>query len=85
MKVIFYLKGAARVDWVVPDANQFNFQIMVKMIRADGQFLAEGLYIQSSEIAAIFLDRDHKGDVDYVDPGPNVGIRHKGKVQKLTS
>ena len=84
MKVIFYLKGAVRIDWRVPDPASFNFQIMVKMIRADGQFLAEGLYIQSSEIAAVLLDRS-RPEEDYPDDEPNVGVHHKGKVERLMS
>ena len=83
MKVSFFLKGAARVDWRVTEPRQFNFQLMVKMIRADGQFLAEGLYIQSNEIAAIVLDKSDDDEAEMGDA--DVGIHHKGKVQKLTS
>ena len=82
MKVSFFLKGAVRIDWRVPDPSGFNFQLMVKMVRADGQFLAEGIYIQSSEIAAILLD--HTSDED-LDDLPNVGIHHKGKVDRILS
>ena len=85
MKVVFFLKGAVRIDWRVPDPKGFNFQIMVKMIRADGQFLAEGLYIQSSEIAAIMLDRGSPEDDYDEDKDPNVGVHHKGKVERLMS
>ena len=84
MKVIFYLKGATRIDWLVPDPSTFNFSLMVKMIRADGQFLAEGLYIQASEVAAILLDHSKPVAIrDVDDDGPNVRIRHKNKVEQL--
>ena len=82
MKVIFYLKGAVRVDWRVPMPENFNFQIMVKMIRADGQFLAEGVYIQASEIAAILLNLDDDEEGESVS---NVGVHHASKVKRLVS
>lgn len=83
MRVVFYLKGAVRVDWRVPQPENFSFQMMVKLIRADGQFLAEGIYVQASEIAAIILDLE---DVDEDSSRPNVGIHHpKGKVTRLVS
>lgn len=83
MRVVFYLKGAVRVDWRVPQPENFNFQIMVKMIRADGQFLAEGVYIQASEIAAILLNVDDEDEAD--ERVPNVGVHHSGKVRRLVS
>ena len=82
MRVIFYLKGSVRVDWRVPMPENFNFQIMVKMIRADGQFLAEGVYIQASEIAAILLNLDDDEEDERV---PNVGVHHANKVKRLVS
>ena len=84
MRVVFFLKGAVRVDWRVPQPDNFNFQIMVKMIRADGQFLAEGLYIQASEIAAIL--HNIEDDEDEMDGRlPNVGVHHASKVKRLVS
>ena len=53
------------------------------MVRADGQFLAEGVYIAASEIAAIMLDRDGEDELDT--KKPNVGIHHEKKVQRLVS
>lgn len=82
MRVVFFLKGAVRVDWRVPQPENFNFQIMVKMIRADGQFLAEGIYIQASEIAAILLNHE---DEDADDTLSNAGVQHQGKVRRLVS
>jgi hypothetical protein len=84
MTVVFYLKGSVRIDWRVPQPENFNFQIMVKMIRADGQFLAEGIYIQASEIAAILLSY---GDAEDADDLANVGVRHRGgkKIERLVS
>ena len=84
MKVIFFLKGATRLDWSVPDPSNFNFQLMVKMVRADGQFLAEGVYLQASEIAAILLDHTKPADED-IEDGPNVDISHQNKVRRLMS
>jgi hypothetical protein len=82
MNVIFFLKGAVRVDWRVPQPDNFNFQIMVKMIRADGQFLAEGIYIQANEIAAILLSHGEEDDEREHD----VGVHHRGrKVERLVS
>ena len=83
MKVVFFLKGATRIDWRVPEPQNFNFQILCKMVRADGQFLAEGVYIAASEIAAIMLDRDGEDELDT--KKPNVGIHHEKKVQRLVS
>ena len=56
MRVIFYLKGGLQVKWTPADAKLFNFFMLVKAVRADGHFLAEGVYIQASEIAAIRVD-----------------------------
>jgi hypothetical protein len=82
MQVTFFLKGAARVDWRIPDPKNFNFQLMVKMIRADGQFLAEGVYIQASEIAAIIVN--NKDEEDDEDMFAGAEIRHRGKLERLS-
>jgi hypothetical protein len=79
MIIIFYLKGAVRIEWRVPQPDIFNFQIMVKMIRADGQFLAEGVYIQANEIAAIMVRHDREDE----DALPLV--HRRGKVERLIS
>lgn len=79
MKVIFYLKGAVRIDWRVPQPEGFNFQILCKMIRADGQFLTEGVYVQATEIAAILLDREEAVE----DELP--AVKHPGRVNRLVS
>lgn len=79
MTVVFYLKGAVRIDWRVPDPSAFNFQGMVKLIRADGQFLADGLYVQASEIAAIvYMHDESERDED-------VAVHHRGRVERLAS
>ena len=82
MKVVFYLKGAARIDWPVLEPEKFNFQVMVKVIRADGQFLADGLYIQASEIAAIRFLEDDEHDEEEM---PKIAVHHPGKVRRLVS
>jgi hypothetical protein len=80
MRVIFYLKGSAHIEWRVPEpSDNFNFQYMVKVIRADGQFLTDGIYIHASEIAAIELDNEDGEDER------NVGVFFKGKTQRLIS
>jgi len=56
MKITFFLKGALQVTWEPVDPKLFNFFMMVKAIRSDGHFLADGVYVQASEIAAILLD-----------------------------
>ena len=56
MKVIFYLKGGLQLIWEPVDDKLFNFFMLVKAVRSDGHFLAERVYIQTSEIAAIRLD-----------------------------
>ena len=83
MKVVFYLKGSVQLTWRVPVPEQFNFQLMVKMVRADGQFLAEGVYVQASEIAAILLEHENEEMID--DDAPNVGVIHQNKVRRLVS
>ena len=81
MQVTFFLKGAARIDWQVPDPKTFNFQIMVKMIRADGQFLADGVYIQASEISAIFINnKEDEEDRDMF----AAAMRPRGKLERLS-
>jgi hypothetical protein len=77
MTIIFHLRGAVRIEWRVPHPEDFNFFGMVKMIRADGQFLAEGVYIQASEIAAIRIQ--HEGEDE------NAVVHHRGKVERLVS
>jgi hypothetical protein len=77
MIIIFYLKGAVRIEWRVPRLADFNFFGMVKMIRADGQFLAEGVYIQASEIAAIMVRHE--------DEDEQAVVHHRGKVERLVS
>lgn len=86
MKIHFYLKGGFQVEWVVPHPDQFNFQLLAKMIRADGCFLAEGVYINANEVAAIWVERrvpaelDDEGD----DPkAPNVQVNYpRGKPER---
>jgi hypothetical protein len=82
MQVTFFLKGAARIDWRIPDPKNFNFQLMVKMIRADGQFLADGVYIQAGEITAIVLNK--KDEEEDEDMFTGAEIRHRGKLERLS-
>ena len=77
MRIEFYLKGSIRLVWNVPHPDNFNFQIMVKMIRADGQFLVDSVYIQASEIAAIRAIED--------DESSEAVVHHSSKVSRLVS
>lgn len=75
MIVVFYLKGGVQIEWAVPDPTLFQFHAMVKLIRSDGQFLADSVYIQANEIAAIAVFADDKEEP--------ATIRHRGRVDRV--
>ena len=54
--MVFTLKGGAKLTWQVPDADKFNFPLCIKMMRADGHFIADQLYILASEVVAARLE-----------------------------
>lgn len=56
MKITFFLRGPSRVDWEVPQPDNFNFYLMVKAIRSDGHFVTENLYINGADITAIAVE-----------------------------
>ena len=62
MQVTFYLKGQLQVRWQPADEKAFSFFLLVTKIRSDGHFLADGIYLQASEISAILLDTERAGD-----------------------
>ena len=62
MQVTFYLKGQLQVRWQPADEKAFSFFLLVTKIRSDGHFLADGIYLQASEITAILLDTGRAGD-----------------------
>jgi hypothetical protein len=53
MTITFHLRGSVRIDWEVPHPEQFNFQMMAKLLRADGHLLADNIYINAADLIAI--------------------------------
>lgn len=67
MKVRFFLRHGAMVEWPVPDPDNFSFQVLCLNIRAQGYFVAPDLFIPEDEIGCIGLEG---GSARVVHPSP---------------
>lgn len=56
MKVRFFLRHGAMVEWPVPQPDQFVFSFFVLNIRSSGFFLADDIYIPGEDITTIGLE-----------------------------
>lgn len=70
MKVRFFLRHGAMVEWPVPEGDQFSLPAMCQAIRASGFFVSPDLYIPADEIACIGLEG---GSFKVQQPAPAAG------------